>query len=83
MTEPSKKDEIWRWKRRVKSCCERLMPCAPMERVKQADAVEAAIEDELIALRVGPFLRRLRRHRLRTSTKSNQAMGRGKAQGPG
>lgn len=24
--------------------------------VKQADAVEAAIEDELIALRVGPFL---------------------------
>ena len=25
-------------------------------KVKQADAVEAAIEDELIALRVGPFL---------------------------
>jgi hypothetical protein len=24
---------------------------------KEADAVEAAIEDELIALRVGPFLR--------------------------
>ena len=58
MTEPSKKDEIWRWKRRVKSCCERLMPCAPMEplQLKQADAVEAAIDDELIALRVGPFL---------------------------
>ena len=35
-----------------------LMPCAPMEplQLKQADAVEAAIEDELIALRVGPFL---------------------------
>jgi hypothetical protein len=32
--------------------------CAPMEplQLKQADAVEAAIDDELIALRVGPFL---------------------------
>jgi hypothetical protein len=58
MTEPSKKDEIWRWKRRVKSCCERLMPALRWNpySLKQADAVEAAIDDELIALRVGPFL---------------------------
>ena len=46
------------WRVRLRERGASLMPCAPMEplQLKQADAVEAAIDDELIALRVGPFL---------------------------
>jgi hypothetical protein len=41
-----------------RSCCKPLTVCVESGTLaqKEADAVEAAIEDELIALRVGPRL---------------------------